>query len=371
MIVAPRGEAVASRAEPPPIRLDSHQSLALAINKGLPSPLWWLIALAPPVGLLLPLIPRRRRSLAAPRPGGDPVRGAERRLSTVLARASLTPQEAQEVRTLRDRLQAARYGNSSGSDVAGLTRAAEELLARVEARSVAGARRWRLRTGLTVAVLLSIGSRLPAQAQPEELYQAGAYRAAVDGFRRRALATPEISTHWFNLGDAAYRAGDDAAALAAWVEAARLSPRDPGIRRALQLVAPADAGAASTLWVAPFTPAEFWLVGLVAWLCGWVGILRSRRWSGRWVVLLSGGALLLLVGAGLAQWYRIPVAITEDNEQLRMSPHEMAPAIGEVAKMGTVRLGSVRGAWVEVDAGAGQRGWMRRDALEPLAGALR
>ena len=85
-----------------------------------------------------------------------------------------------------------------------------------------------------------------------------------------------------NLGDAAYRAGDDAAALVAWVRAARLSPRDGGVRRALLLVAPADAGAASSLWVSPFAPAELWLVGLIVWLTGWGAIIASRRFRGRW-----------------------------------------------------------------------------------------
>jgi tetratricopeptide (TPR) repeat protein len=371
VIVAPRGEAVASRAEPPPMRLDSHQSIALTIQEALPPVIWRLLALTPPLILLLPLIPRRRRPAAAARQSGDPVRAAERRLSAVLAGASLTPQEATELRSLRDRLQAARYANTSGSDLAALARGAEELLARAEPRAQPGSGRWRLRTGLTALLLFTIGTGSRAQTQPEELYHAGAYRAAVEGFRRRALLSPEVSTNWFNLGDAAYRAGDDAAALAAWVEAARLAPRDPGIRRALQLVAAADPGAASNLWVAPITPAELWLVGLVAWLAGWVGVLIGRRWRGRWVVLLSGGVLFLGAAAGLSRWYQIPVAITSDNEQLRLSPHEMAPAVGEVARLGTVRLGAVRGPWVEVDAGAGQRGWIRRDALEPLAGTLR
>jgi len=217
-------------------------------------------------------------------------------------------------------------------------------------------------------LLLGLNGSSRAQTQPEQLYEAGAYRAAAEGFRRRALDAPGVPNHWFNLGDAAYRASDDATSLVGWVRSARLSPRDADIRRALQLVAPADPGAANSLWVAPLTPPELWLLGLISWLVGWAGILWTRQIRGRWVVLLAGGALLLLLSKALARWYAAPLAVVGSNEQLRLSPHELAPAVGEVSRLATVRLGPGRGGWIRVDAGAGQRGWMRREGLQPIAG---
>jgi tetratricopeptide (TPR) repeat protein len=369
VVVAPRGEAVASRAEPPPIRLERRRPAALALREALPDPIWWVIALSPILLVLAMRWPRRRKAEPEEELTADPLARAEHQLSALLARGGLAPPDAKEVQELRQRVLAARFAGQGRAGVRELTMQVEAAIARVAPPGASGRRRWRERTGIAVLLVLAVGSRAVAQTQPEEYYNAGAYRAAADGFRRRALSEPDIATHWFNLGNAAYRAGDDAAALAAWVRAARLSPRDGGIRRARLLMAPADEGASSALWVSPVTPAELWLLGLVAWLGGWAGVLWSRQMRGRWAVLLGGGALLASLATGLDQWYQAPIAITEANEQLRLSPHELAPAVGEVARLGTVRLETPRGGWVLVDAG-GQRGWIRRDRVEPLSGVF-
>jgi len=368
VIVAPRGEAVASRAEPPPIRLDRRQPAALILWHALPLPAWWVIALAPAGFLLVRRLPRRRPRARVATVSSDSLGNLERRLDAALDRGGLDPAIAADLALLRERVLALRFAPAGTGDLGPLVASAEAALAGAGVEQPSRERRWRVRTGLTLALLLTVAPGARAQTQPEELYNAGAYRAAEEGFRRRALGAPEVPTHWFNLGDAAYRGGDDAAALMAWVRAARLSPRDGGIRRALLLVAPADAGAASWLWVAPFTPAELWLLGLVCWLAGWGGVVWSRRFAGRWVVLIAGGVLLFAGADALHRWYEEPIAIASNNEQLRLSPHELAPAVGEVPRLGTVRLGHVWGAWVEADAGAGQRGWMRLDALEALSG---
>jgi hypothetical protein len=368
IVVAPRGEAVASRVEPPPIRLGGRRPVALALRRSLPAGGWWLIMLVPALALMVTRLPRRRRPPRAPVATGDPLRAAARRLADRLAQAGLLPDEEAALRALLGRIEVMRFAAPGDQRLGALLQEAEALLERLRPRARPGAGRWRERAGLAGLLLLALGGSPQAQTPPEQLYEAGAYRAAAEGFRRRALDAPEVPNTWFNLGDAAYRAGDDATSLVAWVRAARLSPRDAGIRRALQLVAPADPGAANSLWVAPFTPAELWLMGLTSWLAGWAGILWMRQFRGRWVVLLLGGALLIFLAEALGRWYSIPLAILSNNEQLRLSPHELAPTVGEVSRLGTVRMGPGRGIWIQVDAGAGQRGWLRRDGLQPLAG---
>ena len=95
--------------------------------------------------------------------------------------------------------------------------------------------------------------------------------------------------------------------------------------------------------------------GGVAGRLGWYPRGRGE-FRGRWVVLLARWRAAIGLGAGLGRWYPCPSRSSSDNEQLRLSPHELAPAVGEVARLGTVRLGPVRGAWVQVDAGAGPAG---------------
>jgi len=388
-VVAPRGEGGGSRAEPPPVRLDSRRPLAQVIRQSLPLPAWWALLLLPPLALLIRRIPRRTERRKAPRPDpGNSLAGAERRLdaalrslvpaaqerddgslSRALRRAGLEPGTAEAVTALRDRLRAARFAPEGGTTTHALIREVDAAVARLGSAAVPGQIRWRRRTGLGVALLLlghGAGGRAAAQAAPEQLYEAGAYRAAAEGFRRRAEAEPDVPTRWLNLGDATYRAGLDAAALAAWTRGARLAPRDAGLRRALLLLPPADAAAARWLWIAPFTPEELWLVGVVVWLVGWGGVVWTRRFRGRWVVLLAGGLVLFGASLSLAHWYRLPVAVAAGNATLRLSPHELAPAVGEVPALGAVRLELERGAWYRVEAAGGGEGWMRGEDLEPI-----
>ena len=368
VIVAPRDEAVASRAAPPPMRLGSARPLALALREALPGELWFIIAIAPALFWVVRLVPRRSRRRTTLAPATNPLRAAELRLAALLGGGALEPAEATEAEQLLARIREARFGGASATAKV-LTERAEEMIARLRPRAKAGRRRWRERTGIFATLALCVSARVAlGQTSPEAYYNAGAYRAAADGFRQEALAQPDVPAHWYNLGDAAYRAGDDAAALAAWVRAGRLAPRDGTVRRALLLVAPADQHAGKALWIAPVSPDELWLFGIVAWLAGWGGAFWSRRMRGRWSVLLGAGALLLATASALDHWYRLPTAVVRRNEQLRLSPHELSPAVGEVAQLGTVRLLLDRPGWVEVDAGAGQLGWMPEEAVQSLSG---
>src|SRR5262245_5420713 len=83
------------------------------------------------------------------------------------------------------------------------------------------------------------------QAQnAEALYHAGAFRLAADSFAARTRVAPDVPANWYNLGNAWYRAGDDVAARAAWIRAARALPRDGDIRQALNMVQAPDAASA-------------------------------------------------------------------------------------------------------------------------------
>ena len=388
LVVAPRGDVPASRAEPPPLRLDASRTLARRIERALPGWAWLLVSLLPPLLLLGLRLPRARRRVAvAPKvAAGEPLALAEKRLASALAtmvpaEADLPDEQLQAVligaeidadvvaRTiaLRHRLREARYAPGAREDRTRLAREVEDVLARLTPRGSQRARRWRARAGFAGLLLALAATQAGTQTAPEQLYEAGAYRAAMEGFRTRALAEPDIANHWLNLGDAAWRGGDDAEALAAWTRGARLRPRDQGLRRALLLVPPADPWSTRNLAVAPMAPAELRLLGLVLWLAGWGGILATRSVRGRWLVLLGGGAVVALAGMGIARWYHRPVAIVSANTVLRLSPHEQAPPAGEVARLGTVLFQERRGAWIRVQAGGGQEGWLPAQVLRSAA----
>jgi hypothetical protein len=369
------------------MRLDDGLPVALAVEGAAPAPVWWALTALPVLAFVAIRLPRRRRPAPAPTGGGDPLAEAERRLeqalralapagpgaewSRALARVGVDAKLADELSRLRERVRAARFAPPGPVRADAIVRDVDAAVARLAPHHANGFPRWRRRAGLTV-VLLGAGlgaisaRAAAAQAPPEQLYEAGAYRAAAEGFRRQARAEPGVPAHWFNVGDAEYRGGADAAALAAWTRGARLAPRDNGLRRALLLVPPADAASARWLWVSPVAPAELWLIGLIAWFAGWGGALWHRKLRGRWLVLLGGGLALLGAASALRRYYADPVAVVAHNAVLRLSPHELAPAIGEVPGLGAVRLAARRGGWYEVEAPGGQRGWIRQDEVAPV-----
>jgi hypothetical protein len=325
--------------------------------------------------------PRRRRAgpLDAARPA-DPLADLEARLERALAallpdvalreggsvepalvHAGIPRAEAERVISFRTRLRQLRFGPEGGADPGSVLIEGEALLAGLVPRQ----RRRQVVTGVVVLLLLARG--LGAQGTPpEQLYEAGAYQAAAAGFAREALADPELPAPWFNLGSARFRAGEDAFALAAWIRAARLAPRESGVRRALLLLPPADAAASRLLWVCPVTPDELWLIGILAWATGWVGRLSRRRWEGRWVVLLAGGAMFVAAGAMLDREYHRPVAVVVTNGPLRLSPNETAPGVGELPRVGAVLIESRSGAWARVRGSGGEGGWILAEQLAPL-----
>jgi hypothetical protein len=389
LVVAPRGRRSASRAEPPPIRIDRRTPLALRVQRTLPGAVWVLILLLPVAGYGVQRWPRPRRaapSAQALARRGDSLGASERRLeqalrqltgtrfeghplglAQLLRHAGVAPEQAEELARLWDQLRLARYSPAATGAPEALARQVEAALARAGLAAARSGPRWRTRTGLlSVALLLTAGASGQAQTAPERLYEAGAYSGAAAGFSRQLDVRPDSPALWFNLGAAAYRAGDDGEALAAWTQGARIAPRDGGIRRALLLLPPADTDASTWLWVAPLSPAELWLVGAVCWLVAWGGILWTRRFRGRWIVLLAGGALFLALGTGLAFWYHDPTAVVASNAVLRLSPHELAPAVGEVTKLGAVKLEAQRGPWWKVRAPGGRIGWIRESDLAPL-----
>jgi oxygen tolerance protein BatD len=380
IMVAPRGEGQASRPAPPPIRLDRREPLATALRSALPGPSAWLLVILPPLVFFARRMRWRRRRLEAPPRPADPLADAERRLDALLAtlvedpvereaglrealsRAGIARPLVERIARSRSAIRGLRYGGMADQSAAALCREAESVLAALAARPAL--RRRMLSAGLLV-VAVGLPAGMVGQSGPE-LYEAGAYHAAGDAFARQAAQEPAVPAHWLNLGAARYREGDDAAALAAWVSAARLRPRDPATLRALDLVPAADPGSGRWLWVAPASADELWLIATIAWIAGWLGMAAAGRARGRWLVVLAGAALVGGFGATLDRWYHRPLAVVRSGGSLRRSPHELAPTVGELPRLAVVLERGDRGAWLEVIDAEGRRGWIKRELLSPV-----
>jgi len=381
--VAVDGEVPTSMALPPGLLAGASPPLISRLVR--PVPLWlWIAIFALPPLLVLGRGKVRVRKKRRPAPIQTGLRAAEERLDAVVRELVPDPDQrsrtgvaaavraagadvetASRVAAVRERLLARRYGppGPSAADNALITEV-EELV-----RRLGGFRGWR-GPAVTLALLLACGA-LRAAAQtpaPEGLYDAGALRAAAEGFGRRTELEPAVPAHWYNLGAAYYRLGSKGRATAAWVRARRLSPREPTIVRAMRLTPLPDATSSRWLWSPPVTPQELLLVGALGWIVGWLGWVWRPRVRERWSILLVFSAMAALAGIALRIWYDRPVAVVLDQTTLRLSPHGRAPAIGPLDPGGAVRILRRGPGWTLVRAPGAREGWVASDAIAAING---
>jgi hypothetical protein len=288
-------------------------------------------------------------------------------LAQALRAAGVDSAVADHVKRLRDRLRAARYGPRGLGDAAELGAEIEQVLRVLGADKSGGVRRPHATlASLLVVGIGFVGARhvVPLQSPPqspsaEALFEAGALRAAADSFAARAAHQPRDPAHWYNLGATLYRAGADGKATAAWIRAARLAPRDPAIRRALQLLPAPDPVTEQMLRVGWATPAEWGLVAAVGWVLLWLTVAVGGR---RRVVLALFAAVA--IGAsllGALEWRRRdqPVAVViADAAPVRAAPYGGASATATVQAGGALLVGRSYGPWVDVHRSDGIHGWV-------------
>jgi hypothetical protein len=383
--VAAGGEATASTALPPEILRGGGPSIAWRIGHGVPDWVWLLILLAPPTAGALRgrwSLPRRRPSR---RPAVD-LKSAEEELDAVVRTLVPDPHRrsgaglaaavraagadaalAGRVAAARERLLARRYGPAAGGpDDDTLTTEVRELV-----RSLGGSLRgWAGRAVAVVPLMAAVlSASILAQApSPEALYREGSLRAAAEGFTHRAESEPAVAAHWYNLGAAYYRLGQDGRARAAWLQAHRLAPRAAAVTQALRLTPPPDATSARWTWSPPVTAEELLLLGVLGWVAGWLGWTLRPRARERWLVLLVFSAAAVLAGLALRSWLREPLAIVLERTTLRLSPHGLAPTVTSLESGGAVRIIRHSPGWVMVEAPGEQQGWLADEAVAAVGG---
>jgi hypothetical protein len=191
----------------------------------------------------------------------------------------------------------------------------------------------------------------------EQLYEAGAFRAAADSFLIRASQQPADPSQWFNAGAALFGAGEETAARVAWVKAARVAPRNSTVRAALQLVPPVNSQARTNTWIAPVTVMELALVGTILWVVGWLTYTFSVR-ARRALPVAAFGLVVAGLAAYLHDRYTEPIGLVlVPNVAVREAPYGTAQATTRFAQGSSVRIERSEGAWLLVRRG-GYQGWV-------------
>jgi tetratricopeptide (TPR) repeat protein len=292
----------------------------------------------------------------------DPERRTGAALAAAVRAAGADSALAMRIAAVRERLLARRYGPSAGGP--------EDAALAGEARDIAtrlggSLRGWNGRGVAAVPIALALwSSGLLAQApSPEALYEQGSLSAAADEFAQRAEREPFVAGHWYNLGAAYYRLGEDGRARAAWLHARRLAPRSSSVAQALRMTPPPDATSARWSWTPPVSAEELLLLGALGWIAGWLGWTLRPLARERWLILLVFSAATLGAGLALRSWLREPLGIVLNRSTLRLSPHGLAPSIAALESGSAVRILRRSPGWVMVEAPGSQRGWLADEAV--------
>lgn len=214
-------------------------------------------------------------------------------------------------------------------------------------------------------------------------YAQGEFDRAVEAFEQAGGDAPS-QVVLFDLGDAYWRKGDLARALASWRAAHDLAPRDADTSHNLALARGAISGLPDPVppaftWMEFATPTELGGLGGLALVGSAIGALRRRRrlaagddpaeapllWASPWVACWAAGAALgaiALVGAQASAGRPIAVVV-EPEAALRVEPLAESSSAGTLPAGAEVVVTAQAGAFALVQTSDGKSGWVVDDVL--------
>ena len=251
----------------------------------------------------------------------------------------------------------------------------------------------RYRHGIVVAALLcGVGAVAPATAQPVGLVLADAAAAYANTNYARAIVLYEkalaLGHHaggvYYNLGDAYYRDGRLGKAIAAFLRARRLMPRDGDLlanlevarqqtRDGVPLSEPPPA-LRSLLFLYYYVSLDelLWCLAalLAALFIGWSWYaFVPLGWLKTALVAIGLAAAVTLATAG-AQVYEErcggAAVVVADEAPVHAGPEATFAEVFVLHSGTEVRVLEQQRDWAKISVGKKERGWMRADALDCL-----
>lgn len=214
-------------------------------------------------------------------------------------------------------------------------------------------------------------------------YAQGEYDRAIEVFEQAGGDAPS-SVVLFDLGDAYWRKGDVARALASWRAAHDLAPRDADTSHNLALARGSISGLPEPVpapygWMEFATPGELGFLGCLTLLGAATGAARRRRrlaagddpteapllWASPWAAGWAAGALLgaVAVGGAHAASDRPITVVVEPDVPLRVEPLAESGTSGTLPAGAEVVVHAMAGAFRLVETSDGTSGWVVDDVL--------
>jgi hypothetical protein len=259
----------------------------------------------------------------------------------------------------------------------------ERLLALVDKEAVSE-KRLRVSPGTGSALLLGLVILLPGSAAAQQAgldgavarwfqegvsaYSRGEYALAGGLFEHALELRPQDPNLLYNLGNVHYELDARGKAVAYWVRALRIRPRDGDARFNLRLVVEDDPVLGSALPPVPLSGDELAILFMLFWLGGCAALIARQRWRKASLAFAGGAAVTLaLLFAILMLFPHARYAIIAAPEAaLRAGPVRQSEVLATPAPGIGYRVQEERGDWLRVSRGRESEGWIEVGQVEVI-----
>jgi tetratricopeptide (TPR) repeat protein len=219
-------------------------------------------------------------------------------------------------------------------------------------------------------------------AAANKLYEEGKFPEAVSGYEGILNSGRVSAALYFNLGNAFYKSGQIGRAIAAYRNAADLSPRDPDVQANLkfarnQVQGASVAQAAWQRWLATLTLNEWTMAASASvWLP--LVLLTTGQWRPAWRPLLRPYLIIMGIAAALlcacfatdlyARRSIETAIVTTGDAVIRRAPLSESTGVFTAHDGAELRVLDVNKDWFQVSAGGRNLGWIQRDQVTVWCG---
>jgi tetratricopeptide (TPR) repeat protein len=242
-------------------------------------------------------------------------------------------------------------------------------------------------TSIVMLVLLSVcPGRASAQNAADissafdaanKLYAQGKFAEAAAAYQNLVQSKTVSPALYFNLGNACFKSGQVGRAIAAYLQAERLTPRDPDVRANLQFARNQVQGPTLRTgrwerWLGTLNLDEWTGLSAIAlWLTfGLLTVRQLRPALGRslrgWTFVSGGGSAMLLACLTLAwssQSLQQTAMVTVNEATVRNGPFDESPGTFTAHDGAELRVLDRKEDWLQVTDGTRRVGWVKRDAV--------
>jgi len=228
-----------------------------------------------------------------------------------------------------------------------------------------------------VFALSTFGSLGDSQAfeQANKLYEEGRYLEAVESYETLLTNAPTSALH-FNLGNAWFKSGQIGEAIAEYLQAQALAPRDPDVRANLNFARSCVDGVSYRPdWLQQKAEAltnRDWIILTTIGIWGFFGLLTAGQLRPNWRTAFRGwkvflGALAALL-LGTTLWVaksraETQIAVVVQRETvMRRGPFEESQGALNLKNGAELRVLDHKDGWLKVTPDGRQSGWITNGA---------